>query len=276
MSEAIFTVLTFLLAAIVILLVIAGFIRLFVEPAYVLIFNKPLYIHWYPVPKKVIPFQRQILEREFSFYRKLSDKRKVYFEHRVKSFLMNYQFHGKDISVTEEMKVMIAGTYVMLTFGMRFYLTPLFRKIIIYPGQYTSVITQQNHKGEFNLRLKAVVFSWEDFLSGHNTTNDNVNLGLHEFAHVLHFHSKKTNGDPNASIFYDEFNEIVKYYDDAALSLELVQRGYFREYAYENKFEFLAVLLEHFFESPQVFRKEYPELYERVKKMINFKEEYLN
>ncbi|WP_410603855.1 zinc-dependent peptidase, partial [Bacillus sp. SIMBA_008] len=48
---------------------------------------------------------------------------------------------------------------------------------------------------------------------------------------------------------------------------------YFREYAYTNKFEFLAVILEHFFETPEIFKREFPELYLNVKTMINFKEE---
>lgn len=273
MGETIGVISVLIIAAMVFLSIVIGLIRFLLEPAFVLIFNKPLYIHWYPIPKKINPSQRALLEREFSFYRKLSDKRKVYFEHRVRSFLSNYKFHGKGIEITEEMMVVIAGTYVMLTFGMRYYLTSLFSDIIVYPVQYESVLTGQSHKGEFNPRMKAVVFSWEDFLLGHATAHDNVNLGLHEFAHVLHLHSKKVNGDPNASIFYDEFNKILEYYEDAVLFNELIRKGYFREYAYENQFEFLAVLLEHFFESPQVFKEEHPELYERVKMMINFKEE---
>ena len=272
MGETILVFLTYILVVIVSLCMIMGFLRLVVEPAYVLAFNKPLYLHWYPIPKKLKSSQRLMLEKEFSFYRKLSNKRKAYFEHRVKSFIEYYQFLGKDVHVSEEMKIIIAGTYVMLTFGMRYYLTPLFQKIIIYPSQYFSTITEQNHKGEYNPRLKAVVFSWQDFLLGHQTTNDNVNLGLHEFTHVLHFHAIKGK-DPSASIFYDEFNEIAKYYNDARLSAELTERGYFRDYAYENQFEFLSVLLEHFFESPETFKKEFPELYERVKAMINFNEE---
>jgi Mlc titration factor MtfA (ptsG expression regulator) len=39
--------------------------------------------------------------------------------------------------------------------------------------------------------------------------------------------------------------------------------------------EFLAVILEHFFETPQVFKKEFPVLYGNVSDMINFKEEDL-
>jgi len=241
-----------------------------VEPAYVLIFNKPMYLYFYPIPKKLDSSQKFIVHKEFSFYRRLTDKRKIYFEHRVKAFLQNYQFIGNDIEITSEMKIIIAGTYVTLTFGMRHYLVERFDKIVIYPSKYFSQINQEYHKGEYNPMMKAVVFSWEDFILGHQTSNDNVNLGLHEFSHVLHFHSMKSN-DPSASIFFDEFNEIAKHYSDESLFAILISKGYFREYAYENQFEFLAVVLEHFFESPEVFKKEFPELYDRVRKMINFK-----
>jgi MtfA peptidase len=47
-------------------------------------------------------------------------------------------------------------------------------------------------------------------------------------------------------------------------------------YAYENQFEFLSVILEHFFETPRVFKTTHPELYAHIVAMINFKEEYLN
>ncbi len=269
------TTVSYIIAFLAITFLIVLFIVRILEPAYVLIFNKPLYLHWYPIPKKLHSSQKLILQREFSFYRKLSDKRKSYFEHRVKSFLQNYQFIGKEIAVTDEMKLVVAGTFVMLTFGMRNYLVELFQKVIIYPSSYYSTVTEDNHKGEYNPRMKAVVFSWEDFLLGHQITNNNINLGLHEFTHVLHFHALKSN-DPSASIFFDEFNEIAKYYQDETLNKTLTEKGYFREYAYENQFEFLSVILEHFFETPHVFKKEFPELFERVKAMINFQDNYLN
>jgi Mlc titration factor MtfA (ptsG expression regulator) len=245
------------------------------EPAYLLLFNKPLYIHWYPFSKILNTNQRQILVNDFPFYNRLSSKRKMYFEHRVNEFIGKYQFIGNEIVITEQMQMLIAGTYVMLTFGMRNYLISLFNKMIIYPSSYYSSINQEYHKGEFNPRMKAIVFSWEDFLLGHSTSNDNINLGLHEFSHVLHFHCLKSN-DPSAILFFDEFNEVIKYYADRKLNNELRQKGYFRLYAYENQFEFLSVILEHFFETPHVFKTIHPELYSHIAKMINFKEEYLN
>ena len=242
------------------------------EPIYLLLFNKPFYIHWYPFSKKLKFNQRQILVNYFPFYSRLSPKRKIYFEHRVNVFIANYQFTGKEIFITEDMQILIAGTYVMLTFGMRNYLIGLFDKIIIYPSSYLSTVNQMYHKGEFNPKMKAIVFSWEDFLMGHATSNDNINLGLHEFSHVLHFHCLKSN-DPSAIVFFDAFNEVIKYYSDPVLNIELTQKDYFRLYAYENQFEFLSVILEHFFETPRIFKSSHPELYAHVAKMINFKEE---
>lgn len=244
-----------------------------VEPAYVFLFNKPLYIHFYPFPKKLKASQRQILIKDFSFFNRLSPKKQMYFEHRVKEFVAKYEFIGKDIEITDQMQMLIAGTYVMLTFGMRNYLVSLFNKIIIYPSSYYSTVNQVYHQGEFNPRMKTVVFSWEHFLLGLLTSNDNINLGLHEFSHVLHFHCLKSN-DPSAIVFFDEFNEVIKYYSNPVLNNELIQKDYFRLYAYENQFEFLSVILEHFFETPHIFKEIHPELYSHVAAMINFNEEY--
>ncbi|WPR72720.1 zinc-dependent peptidase [Flavobacterium sp. NG2] len=237
------------------------------------VFKRPLYLYWYPFPKKVSSKQRHILENNFPFYNKLSSAKKKFFQHRLKEFLTKYEFIGKEIQITDEMEILIGATYIMLTFGMRDYLIGLFSRIIIYPSAYYSSVNKVYHKGEFNPRMKAIVFSWEDFLLGHNVTNDNVNLGLHEFAHALHFYCLKSN-QTSALIFQDEFVEVMKYFNEEEKLLALIQKGYFRLYAYSNPFEFLAVILEHFFETPQMFKKQHPELFTSVSRMINIDEKY--
>jgi Mlc titration factor MtfA (ptsG expression regulator) len=261
---------TVLIFAIGIFLLLSFCFTILIEPLYVLVFKKPIFIHWYPVKKKLNHTQREIVEREFSFYRKLSSKKKIYFEHRVKAFLQTYKFVGNGMPITDDVKVMIAATYVMLTFGMRNYLIRFFNRIIVYPEAYYSSETQQWHKGEFNPKLKTIVFSWKDFVSGH-AANDNINLGLHEFSHALYFHGMKGR-DSSAVIFYDEFREVIQYYTDASLYSQLIETSYFRDYAYENQFEFLAVLFEHFFETPHIFKAKHPELFDHIRRMINFDE----
>ncbi len=242
-----------------------------IEPTYIFIFNKPLFVYFHPIKKKLKSDKKKILEAEFTFYNQLFNKKKAYFEHRVKTFIHHYEFIGKEnLVVTNEMKILIAGSYVMLTFGMRHFKTDLFDKIIIFPSYYYSSVTGKNHKGEFNPRMKAVVFSWEDFKVGHESTTDNINLGLHEFSHVLHFHCLRNN-DASAVIFQDAFEKVIKYYTDPELNKNLIDKAYLRQYAYENKFEFISVVLEHFFETPQKFELEFPDLYNDVKTMINYK-----
>lgn len=258
------------LGIIFIVLTILILFKLVIEPIYMIIFKKPIYIHYYPFPNKLTSVQQSILRKEFAFYSRLTEKRKIYFEHRVATFLSRYQFFGKGMSVeNDELKMIVAGTYIMLTFGMRQYLTSVFNKIIIYPNVYYSTVNEEYHKGEFNPKLKTVVFSWDDFLSGHQITNNNINLGLHEFTHALHIGSRKRFYSSDV-IFIDEFNAILDYLQDADFRQKMLNDNYFRNYAYENQFEFLAVLLEHFFETPEDFKRFYPELFEHVRRMINF------
>lgn len=258
------------LALIFLVLTVLILYKLVAEALYILVFKKPIYVHYYPFPRKLSAAQQAVLRREFNFYVRLSEKRKKYFEHRVSTFLNRYQFIGNDFEVDiDEVKMIVAGTYVMLSFGMRQYLTTTFDKIIIYPNIYFSTVNNDYHKGEFNPKLKAIVFSWNDFLSGHQITNNNINLGLHEFTHALHFGAKKRQYSSDV-IFIDEFNAILTYLKDERFRQKMIADGYFRAYAFENQYEFLAVLLEHFFETPQDFSRIYPELFKHVKRMINF------
>ncbi|WP_130735426.1 zinc-dependent peptidase [Flavobacterium sp. J27] len=252
-----------------------GFVFVFaynvvIEPIYAFFFRKPIYVHLYLFPKKLTMRQIQLLYNQFDFYKKLPLPQKKYFEHRVATFIQKYPFIGKEgIVVTDEMKVLIAATAVMLTFGMRNYLFTVIDKIIIFPDVYYSTLNKNYHKGEFNPSLKAIVFSWKHFLEGYEISNDNLNLGLHEFGHVLHYQGLK-NSDTSATIFsvtYEEIMQEVKYPPNYA---RLLQSDYFRIYAYTNEFEFIAVILEHFFETPEDFKSEFPQLFEKVKVMINF------
>lgn len=248
--------------------------RVIIEPTYIMLFNKPVFVHFYPFLKSLDGGKEAVLHQNFKFYRDLSARRKAWFRHRVARFINKYDFASRDgLVVTDEMQLKIAAVWVMLSFGMRNYLPRIFSTIILYPDAFTSGNGQGYHKGEFNPKVKAVVFSWKHFAEGLTFDNDNLNLGLHEFAHVLHFSSIRRWSSGASSVIYgDMFRKLLQYIDDPDNRQQLIAEGYFREYAYTNQYEFVAVLLEHFFETPDAFRKKFPELYTIVKKMINFSE----
>jgi Mlc titration factor MtfA (ptsG expression regulator) len=230
-----------------------------------------MFVHFYPKINSLSPNQLHILKTQFPFYSNLNDKKKKYFEHRVAKFIDKYNFIGKeDFVITDEVKVLIASTSVMITFGMRKYLFEVIESIIVYPSIYYSTISEDYHKGEFNPRMKAIVFSWEDFIEGFQNNQDNLNLGIHEFSHVLHYHGLK-NEDASSLLFSRHFNQIQKEVNHPPNKEKLINSNYFRVYAYTNQFEFLAVIIEHYFETPAQFQIEFPELYEKVSLMLNHK-----
>jgi MtfA peptidase len=241
------------------------------EYAFGFIYKRPFFVHFCPFPKKISPNALHFLNTQFPFYTRLSKKNKVYFEHRVARFLNKYEFVSREnFVITEEVKAHIAATFVMLSFGMREYLCDVFDKIIIYPSIYFSRITQQYHKGEFNPNTKTVVFSWADFQKGFDISSDNLNLGIHEFAHVLHYHGSESN-DSSAVLFSRIYALINEQLNDAVFREQLIQSKYFRLYAFTNQFEFLAVIVENYFETPLEFKMRFPDLYEKVSLMLNQK-----
>lgn len=240
------------------------------ESLSVYFFNKPLFVHFYVVKKRLPKSKKEFLEENIRFYKRLNSQQKQYFEHRVTKFIRNYDFIEKEgFKFTPEIKVLIASSYVKLTFGMRRYLTSTFDKIIVYPKAFYSTTTKMYHKGEFNPAYKAIVFSWEDFLLGDVILNDNLNLGIHEFTHALTFHGTKSK-DVSARIFYKLFIEITNFMNDNRNIDEIKASGYFREYGFTNKVEFTAVIMEHFFETPEDLKAKFPELYRKIKLMLNF------
>jgi hypothetical protein len=214
---------------------------------------------------------RAYLQTSFKFYRNLSPERKLYFEHRVMSFVAKKEFIGRDnLKHTNEMQLLVAATAVMLTFGMKSYLIPIVDRIIIYPSAFYSTTNDEYHKGEFNPKLSAIVFSWEDFLFGYEIDNDNLNLGIHEFTHAIHFNSLSQN-DYSSKIFRKNFNNLTAFLSqNETLRKELMDSSYFRDYAFTNQFEFLAVIIENFIETPLEFKSHFPDLYAQVKQLLNF------
>ncbi|WP_372756757.1 zinc-dependent peptidase [Mariniflexile sp.] len=243
-----------------------------IEMGYVLKVKKPLYNHFYFRLKRLNHEQIAVLEHQFLFYKKLNSKEKKYFEHRVASFIEDKKFIGRDgLLITEDIRVLISATAVMLTFGFRDFYIGLISTIIVYPRAFYSNTNKDFHKGEFNPKFETLVFSWEDFVNGYTVGNDNINLGIHEFTHAIHINSIKER-DVSSTIFSDSFKELSELLaSNEILRNKLLASDYFRKYAFTNQFEFLAVIIENFIETPQVFRAQFPNVYDKVKQMLNFR-----
>jgi len=245
----------------------------FFEMANVEYFKKRLfYNHFYVYKKGLTNEEKSILRQKIKFYNKLSQKHKSYFEHRVNKTIDRIEFVGKQVEVSTEMKVVISATLVKLTFGLRDYQISSVERILIYPEAFYSQTNKTYHKGEFNLGYRALVLSWKDVLHGYQIEDDNLNLAVHEFIHAIHFYYMNVRSrSTSAAIFIDSFYELTQDLDaNRNLKERLVSSRYLRDYAFTNQFEFLAVIIETFIETPQEFKSQFPEIYNKVKGMLNF------
>jgi len=260
-----------LFATIFLILLVVYRIYLSLEYRHASIHKKPFFNHIYLWLTSLPKEQLSVLKKEFKFYQKLTPKYQSYFEHRVNKFINNKEFIGKDnLEVTDRMKVLVAATATMITFGYRDYKIRLIDRVLLYPKVFFSNTNKEYHKGEFNPAFKAIVFSWEDFLHGYEIDNDNLNLGIHEFIHALHISCLKKKGI-TAIIFFNTFLEITEFLEkNEDYKERLVASEYLRDYAYTNHFEFISVIIETFIETPHEFKSQFPEIYAKVKGMLNF------
>lgn len=212
--------------------------------------------------------QKDILYRNFSFYRNLNASQKKQFEKRLKYFLLNKIFIPRKMKeVTEEMKVLVGACAVQITFGYQPLKLAKFEKIVLYPSQYYSTWSKRNHKGEV-LSSGVIVLSWEDFIKGYREPNDGYNLGLHEMAHALRLEDAFTDEE---YAFIDE-KSLKEWHRVSIKELKKIRNGektLLRRYAASSLDEFFAVSVEYFFEKPHELRQEMPQVYSALSKVLN-------
>ena len=211
---------------------------------------------------------KEPLQRYFTYYINLPKKDKVLFEKRVQHFINIKKFIPRSVDeVTPEMKAFIAGAAIQITFGLPKVYFSHFKKILVYPDDYYSILNKKYHKGEVNVRGGIIVLSWNHFVEGYKNEEDSINLGLHEMAHALKLENNIFNREYG---FLDE-DVLEKWEKLAKEEIENMREGksnFFRKYAAANQHEFFAIAVENFFERPRGFYEHSPELYKTMASLL--------
>lgn len=202
---------------------------------------------------------KNILENQFDYYKKLTEGEKVIFITRVSDFINSKKFLGQSsFSITLEMKVLISAAATQITFGLNEKLFEMFHTIIIHEDIYLNRFTRKYHKGDVNTK-GVISLSWKHFVEGYKCSDDKINLGIHEMAHVLFLNRKEIlNHQKYAKHFFDKFLIIAQ---KTFNQLRNSQSNLIRDYGKTNFAEFFSAIIEMFFETPNEFKKNMPDLY---------------
>ena len=208
-----------------------------------------------------------ILKKRNPYYSNLSENGQKKFEVRLQEFMRSKTFIGRqNLVVTDEMRILISAAAVQLAFGLDNFTFSNLHTINIFPGIFHSKLYNASFKG-LTTRDGVISLSWEHFQAGYANDTDKLNLGLHELAHALHIDlsdKKRIN---------THFSEYLKKWKRGVLNdfykLKAGRIPFLRSYGSSNLYEFFAVCVEHFFEMPEEFQKQLPNLYGYTAFLLN-------
>jgi Mlc titration factor MtfA (ptsG expression regulator) len=210
-----------------------------------------------------------ILQQYIPYYRGLDAVQKDRFLKRCLIFKATKHFEFVEMLEEEHMSLLISAAAVQLTFGLQHFLMDHFHKIYVMKRDY--------HFGLFNVPFQGhvsedgIYLSWNNFLKSFANYTDGDNVALHEMAHALAYvnfpeHVHDGEDEVFQHRWYRVFTTTGHKVFDRMQAGELNMLG---SYAATNYQEFWAVCVENFFERPQAFQIQLPELYNAICKLLN-------
>ncbi|UJR79521.1 zinc-dependent peptidase [Sandaracinus amylolyticus] len=205
---------------------------------------------------------RAVLEARVEYYQRLSPSERRRFEDEVRFFLDEQTITGpRGAALGERLRVLVAASAVIVVFGRRGFRYPKLRDVVVYDEAFDEEYREGHAKHILGMvhGQGPILFSARALEQGFANTRDGLNVGVHEFAHVLDFDTGQADGVPS----FMPWNSVTPWLSvmhDEAQRIER-RRSILRGYATTNEAEFFAVATEAFFERPRAMRDKHPELY---------------
>ncbi|HXZ95698.1 MAG TPA: M90 family metallopeptidase [Burkholderiales bacterium] len=217
---------------------------------------------------------RRVISR-FDFLRALRPAEQVRLRQLTQSFLGDKQISGTaGLQLTDEMRTAIAAQACLLILNLDLDYFRGWVEVIIYPGDFRPRREYTDEDGVVHVERE--MMQGEAWLQGpvilsleaaDSQNNQGVNVVIHEFAHKLDMLNGEPNGFPplhgdmNRAAWARDFSEAYKDFCDR---VDREEDTKIDPYAAESPAEFFAVLSEVFFESPQMLKRTYSEVYRQL------------
>jgi Mlc titration factor MtfA (ptsG expression regulator) len=202
----------------------------------------------------------------FSYFNDLPAEEKMKFIQRVYHFKSSKKFHFIGLEDNDDTAVLVSASAVQITFGLNNYLLSHFENIYVLADAYHMDNDQELYVG--HVSPEGIYLSWKHFLYGYSNQNDNINVAIHEMAHALLYNNffAQYGIDAHFRMNYEQFSTTT-----GPILAEVItqRRSYLRSYAFSNLHEFWAVSVEAFFDNPAGLRKNMPDLYGALCRVLN-------
>lgn len=225
------------------------------------------------------PFPQQwkrIIESNVCHTRRLPQAAIRQLERRVLIFVAEKNWEGcGGLSMTDEVRVTIAGQACYLVLGFPDEYFDHLRSILVYPSLYQApdsrrlggsvVLEGESIRSGEAWHRGPVILAWDEALAGGRWETNGSNVVFHEFAHQLDFaNGGIVDGIPQLSDEQElQFwrKSLRREYSRLVHDCARGKPTFLDCYGSQDKGEFFAVATEYFFQRPIAMQSIHPELY---------------
>ncbi|GJM36030.1 MAG: hypothetical protein DHS20C18_50310 [Saprospiraceae bacterium] len=216
---------------------------------------------------------KDILSQKVRYYDRLSTIDKDRFEQAILQFFEDVEITGIEITIDDTDRLLVAASAVIPLFGFPGWRYHNLNEVLLYEGTFNR---DYQTKGEERNILgmvgtgplqRMMILSKPAVLRGFEDHKSKSNVGIHEFVHLLDKADGATDGIPEVLMerpfiipWLKEIHEEIKEIKD--------QNSDINPYGASNEAEFLSVVSEYFFNQPELFEKNHPELFMMMEKVF--------
>lgn len=222
-----------------------------------------------PVPRK----WRKLLRRHVIFYQRLTSDERRRFEKTVQRFLDEISIRGVNTEVTILDRLLVASSAVIPLFGFPQWRYPNLNEVLLYEGSFNE--DYLTHSDDANIlgmvgdgAMNRMMILSKPQLRLSFRQSGKKNVGIHEFVHLLDKGDGSVDGIPESLMDKKYVQPWLQLMHREMRAIENGQSD-IRDYGAESEAEFLSVASEYFFQRPERFAREHPELYELMSNIFH-------
>jgi len=230
-------------------------------------------VYWRSKRKKITrtytdkyAFYDAALSENNPYYKSLPEQGRRRFLKRVVVFMEFKEFKYVDLEPEETMPLLISAAAIQLTFGLESFQLDYFDTLYILKDNYRYGLYDKPFEG--HVSREGIYLSWSNFIREFRNYSDGQNVGLHEMAHALSY-VNFTVEDGMDNAFHDKFKDFSQVGQPLFERMQQGESSLLDPYAATNYQEFWAVCVETFFERPEDFNRQQPELYRSLCELLN-------
>ncbi len=207
------------------------------------------------------------------FYANLDETGKRQFEEKFEKFLSAVKITGANAEVEDLDRILIGAAAVIPVYFIRDWEYMNLREVLLYPGHFNQDFEQHGHErtvsgmvGSGALQHVMILSKWE-LRQGFINRQSSRNTAIHEFVHLIDKMDGTLDGVPEILL---EKKYVPQWQQLLENTMTAIRRGEsdIDAYGATGAVECFAVVAEYFFEQPDLFQLNHPELCQMLQRIF--------